>query len=239
MVLLCLKTFSYPCSCSYSSSCFFTLLLRTGLPAAGSVAVVIYFLSWQPFLHIQFREGDESACFCYLEDVCILIARLPLHVFSRNGGKGLVSVDDGADGVSALLVLGDVEWWHIIPLVILVFVLQQMNGIALFLVRYRQAEESCGTCFRRRFPRKRRCIAGWGFYSCKGIGSRDGSLERGIGRRWILDVSAVTKLDIGDGDALGVRRIGELESYLGDERRKTEGYALAVRGSGVCIVGKP
>ena len=108
------------------------------LPAAGSVAVVIYTLFyWQPFLHFQIREGDEAARFCYLEDVCILIARLPLHVFSRNGGKGLVSVDDGADGVSALLVLGDVEWWHIIPLVLLGLVLQYMNGIALFLVRYR------------------------------------------------------------------------------------------------------
>lgn len=67
-------------------------------------------------------------------------------------------------------------------------------------------------------PVKRRSIAGWG--SCEGIGCRDGSLERGIGRRLILDESAVTKQDTGDGDALGVRRIGELESYLGDERRK-------------------
>ena len=100
-------------------------------------------------------------------------------------------------------------------------------------------EESFGTCFLRSFPRKRRSIAGWSFYSCKGIGCLDGSLERGFGRRLILDESAVTKQDIGDSDALGVRRIGELESYLGDERRKTEGYALAVRGSGVCIVGEP
>lgn len=115
----------------------FSATFRLVLPAAGSVAVVIYLLSWQPFLHFQFREGDEAACFCNLEDVCILIARLPLHVFSRNGGKGLVSVDDGADGVSTLIVLGDVEWWHIIPLVILGLVLQYMNGIALFLVRYR------------------------------------------------------------------------------------------------------
>ena len=112
MVLLCLKTFSYSCSCLYLVSCYFRQLFDLFyqpvfcfLPAAGSVAVVINFLSWQPFLHIQFREGDEAACFCYLEDVCILIACLPLHVFSRNGGKSLVSVDDGADGVSALCVL--------------------------------------------------------------------------------------------------------------------------------------
>ena len=56
------------------------------LPVFGTAAVVVYITSCQPFLHLQVGEVDYGAGFGNLEDICILIACLPLHELFWHGG---------------------------------------------------------------------------------------------------------------------------------------------------------